>query len=560
MVGDLVNFPVLISLITDDDLASDARADGYDIVFTASDGITKLSHEIERFDGATGELVAWVEVPNVSGSSNTDLYMYYGNASSSDSQDVPGTWNNGFVAVLHKDEASGTQSDSTGRGNDGSLNGGTSYITNEKMDGSRDFDGTSGYISLSNSSDINTGGPYTDRTISLWFNADTTAGRQVIFEEGAQVRGFMVYIDNGSLYVGGWNTTESGWSGTWHNTPISIDTWYHVTLLLTNGTSTVQPDKFKGYLNGSEFGSGDGSQVWAHSGDIRIARSGGNTRYHTGTSGATNYFDGTVDELRIANATRSDDWIGTEYNNQSSPSTFFLPLGSEESKLEGYCAPPSTPTPSATPTPTATITPTPLAHRYWFHNETVPLTYMMYPVPSSGTATSAAALITFYSEPFSAAQTLESGFSTVYIQVTTGVSGCNLPVTLWAGSTEIGNGTISIPDMITQPEIFFTSFPGSEYFFYDGERISVQVDPCVGTTVYWDGEYDIPRVVLPNVLDPPPWWDTDWQNRKLITLDSTKIDEDLTELPVLVKLTNSNFDFSKALSGGEDVCLVTRLN
>ena len=48
-------------------------------------------------------------------------------------------------------------------------------------------------------------------------------------------------------------------------------------------------------------------------------------------------------------------------------------------------------------------------------------------------------------------------------------------------------------------------------------------------------------------------WLTDWQYRKAITIDSSLIDADLTDFPVLVKLTSSNFDFSKAQSNGNDI-------
>jgi len=50
-----------------------------------------------------------------------------------------------------------------------------------------------------------------------------------------------------------------------------------------------------------------------------------------------------------------------------------------------------------------------------------------------------------------------------------------------------------------------------------------------------------------------PDWLSGWQYRKKITIDETKIDDDLTDFPVLVKLTSSNFDFSKARSDGFDV-------
>ena len=52
--------------------------DGDDIVFTDNDGI-KLDHEIESYDSATGHLVAWVNLPLLSTSTDTVIYLYYGN-------------------------------------------------------------------------------------------------------------------------------------------------------------------------------------------------------------------------------------------------------------------------------------------------------------------------------------------------------------------------------------------------------------------------------------------------------------------------------------------------
>ena len=75
----LTDFPVLVSLPYDGALASHARPNGKDILFTASDGITKLNHEIEMFNGGTGTLVAWVKVPSLSSSADTRMFMYYAN-------------------------------------------------------------------------------------------------------------------------------------------------------------------------------------------------------------------------------------------------------------------------------------------------------------------------------------------------------------------------------------------------------------------------------------------------------------------------------------------------
>jgi len=48
----LSNFPVLVSIASDSDLASKAQSDANDILFTLSDGTTKLAHEIEDFNSA----------------------------------------------------------------------------------------------------------------------------------------------------------------------------------------------------------------------------------------------------------------------------------------------------------------------------------------------------------------------------------------------------------------------------------------------------------------------------------------------------------------------------
>jgi len=49
------------------------------------------------------------------------------------------------------------------------------------------------------------------------------------------------------------------------------------------------------------------------------------------------------------------------------------------------------------------------------------------------------------------------------------------------------------------------------------------------------------------------YWLTGWSYRRKITIDHTKIDNDLTDFPVLVKLTSSNFNFNHARNDGYDI-------
>ena len=117
--ANLKNFPVLINLSSDTDLAAHAQPDGDDIVFTDAQGI-KLNHEIELYTSATGRLVAWVNVTSLSSTTDTKLYLYYGNALCSSQQNPQGTWNADYLMVHHMNET-GNIIDSTSH----ALNAGT---------------------------------------------------------------------------------------------------------------------------------------------------------------------------------------------------------------------------------------------------------------------------------------------------------------------------------------------------------------------------------------------------------------------------------------------------
>ena len=136
----LTNFPVLISII-DTDLKDDAQDNGNDVVFTDGSG-NQLNHEIEYFDGGSGELVAWVNVTSLSSTSDTLLYMYYGNPDCDSMENVSGVWDSDFVMVQHLNETSGIHVDSTVFGNDGTAFNGVNQDATGVVDGADSFDGT----------------------------------------------------------------------------------------------------------------------------------------------------------------------------------------------------------------------------------------------------------------------------------------------------------------------------------------------------------------------------------------------------------------------------------
>ncbi len=69
-----------------------ARPDGYDILFTAEDGVTKLSHEILEWDAKIGVIKANVKIPKLTHDKDTLIFLYYGNPESKNQQDRAGLW------------------------------------------------------------------------------------------------------------------------------------------------------------------------------------------------------------------------------------------------------------------------------------------------------------------------------------------------------------------------------------------------------------------------------------------------------------------------------------
>ena len=227
-----------------------------------------------------------------------------------------------LVMTLNFNETSGTtafDSSSNGLNNNGVLQNGAAFRDEgAPYGGVVDFDGVDDYISLGDSTDINIGPPRDERTISVWFNANdinTSTQKQVLYEEGGSSRGFNLYIDNGQLYVGGWNLIESGWTGTYLSTnTINSNTWHHVALVLdaAPGDTSVQSNVFTAYLDGVQFGQGDGSQIWAHGNDTSLGAINEGTRFHDGPSSGTSSqaFAGSLADTYLYNRALDTSEIG----------------------------------------------------------------------------------------------------------------------------------------------------------------------------------------------------------------------------------------------------------
>ena len=198
----------------------------------------------------------------------------------------------------------GDTSDSSpfGNSNGGVLQNGASIIGGQLV-----LDGVDDYLSIPNSADINSGGPFPETTIHVEFTPNDVTSRQVVYEEGGGVRGLNIYIDNGLLYFGGYNIPETGYMPTFVSVPITAGVPISATITL-NGGPVVTANAFSAYLNGSLVGQTPGSQLFSHGGGIGVGGANGGTVFHDGPgSGGT--LNGTIDSVSIYNRTLSEEEV-----------------------------------------------------------------------------------------------------------------------------------------------------------------------------------------------------------------------------------------------------------
>lgn len=169
-----------------------------------------------------------------------------------------------------------------------------------------EFDGENDAVNIPDSVDINSGGPYQNRTIAAFFKCSDTNknGKQMIYQEGGGTRGLCMYVYRGRVYVGGWNQAEYNWEGSWPSEKIKSNRWYHVGLVIRDGNSKVENGKFEMWLDGKLTAKEEGGQLHSHANNISIGYVTQKTVYHDGLADGTNidWYEGLIDEVIVYNS------------------------------------------------------------------------------------------------------------------------------------------------------------------------------------------------------------------------------------------------------------------
>lgn len=318
------DFPILVSVTASSDTANNlrdhAQSDGDDILFTDSNKITQqLDHEIEYFNGDTGELVAWVRIPSLPSDVDTDIYMYYGNSGASNQENAAGTWGN-YIMVYHLNEPSGTTgagsvTDSTGS-TSGTPSSGISFGQSGKIANSTDFSSGTGI----NCGTLGPGLLTAETTISFWIYANNYASpsRQNPFDHSYGGWGTMTIENTAKIswYFGSNGGDAQPYVNHRSNSVMANNEWIYISAVRNPTGYTYTWYKNGEYLSGSTYSSSYPNIQ---------------NQVFTIGDGYVRPINGKMDEFRISNAVRNDAWITTSYNTINDPSSF-LSFGSEVMK------------------------------------------------------------------------------------------------------------------------------------------------------------------------------------------------------------------------------------
>ena len=345
VTGTLSYIPILF--INTSSSFSHAQNDGDDFIFMNYDNTSRYNHEIENF--TSNRLIAWVNITSLSSTTDTIIYLYYGNPSCSNQQNYTKVWTGKYLTVYHMNDTATTGyiHESTSNNNIGIKGGSLAKSTSGKIGDCQNFDGINDIVNSTNTIALGKGvwtfeawvkssgyGLYDGTYGILGAICPSTANPYMMVDirTVSSKSRFRSYMDNAGTH--GYSYTNS--------LPTTFsNTWIHV-VVVKNNTATA---KFMIYVNGSADYTiiSNVDTAWTLTTYyLTLGCSGHNYPYTSGVNHLT-CLKGQLDEVRLSNVVLTNTWISTEYNNQNSPSTF-LSVGIE--RICNYFPVNSSPIPS----------------------------------------------------------------------------------------------------------------------------------------------------------------------------------------------------------------------
>ncbi|MEP6502060.1 MAG: DUF2341 domain-containing protein [Betaproteobacteria bacterium] len=289
--------PLLIRLHTGNFSFVDAKPDGTDLRFIASDDKTPLKFHIEKFDGLNELALVWVELPKLAPGSNADfIWLYYGNANAPAASDSKTFYDAGQALVYHFGDAQPAPQDATANANHAATSTAKAGVAG-LIGGDAAFDGNA-QIQVNASPSLKLGA--NGATVSFWVKPQDLADATLFAQQG--VGGLRLAIQGGKLVAQAGTLTATS------SATLVAGTWQHV--------AVVEKDGLAIYVKGEEAGKEAGS-VGAAEGAATIGQG----------------FKGEIDEFEIASTARSAAWIKVAAQSQG-PDQKLIVYGQAEGGAE----------------------------------------------------------------------------------------------------------------------------------------------------------------------------------------------------------------------------------
>ena len=323
--GTVTDMPIAIRRLADSDLAARASVSGDDIAITAADGTMLLAHERAYFEKTTGELELWVTVPSLALGETTWLYLYYGGSAT---QSAP-MWTSGYRGVWHMSSSSAAtmELDSTSNANHiaqllptfvpGSGSG--AAPTGDALGRARMFDGVDDRLTVPDPLDGSLDVGVMSFAVTLWLYAVQSNGTYdpPFYKGGTNPGnpGYTIFTGTGS-----WAGKIMDNTGTFRNPVFSAapinGRWVQLAMSI---------DRNAGGNTWTTFVDG----AIAASGVFNLGSFADNADLIIGQAG-TNFFQGSIDEVRVYSRTVSPEWVATEHANLTDPD--FVTIGAQQAK------------------------------------------------------------------------------------------------------------------------------------------------------------------------------------------------------------------------------------
>ena len=303
-IASAVDSPaVLIRLHTGNFQFAEAKPDGTDLRFIASDDKTPLKFHIEKFDGLNELAFVWVQVPKLApGTKDAFIWLYYGNPAAAAGDDAKGSYDAAQGLVYHFNEREPLPQDSTANANQ-ALRSTAKVIGTGLIGGALAFDGNA-ELALPSAPSLKSG--VNGLTLSFWIKPTGAADAPVYTQTEGQSP-LVIAMRGGKLEA------QSGTLTATASAPLTVGAWQHVAIVAKDGLTI--------YLNGQE-----------------VAKAAGSVPDLGGAAVIGKGFKGEIDELQVSTTARSADWIKTAALSQGQDQKLVV-YGPAEGDGEGESGP-----------------------------------------------------------------------------------------------------------------------------------------------------------------------------------------------------------------------------